>query len=158
MSEPTVTCPNCKAEIRLTESLAAPLLEATRKQFENKLAQKDADIAAREHAAKEKERELADARSKLDEQVADQVAEQLVKDRTRIAAEEAKKAQQAAASDLEQKSRELADLQEALQQNNTKLAEAQKAQAELIVNGGVKVYRRGGAKVYQLAHDGLMLF
>ncbi|MBK8677032.1 MAG: DUF2130 domain-containing protein [Cellvibrionales bacterium] len=132
MSEPTVTCPNCKAEIRLTESLAAPLLEATRKQFENKLAQKDADIAAREHAAKEKERELADARSKLDEQVADQVAEQLVKDRTRIAAEEAKKAQQAAASDLEQKSRELADLQEALQQNNTKLAEAQKAQAELI--------------------------
>jgi Tfp pilus assembly protein PilE len=26
------------------------------------------------------------------------------------------------------------------------------------VNGGVKVYRRGGAKVYQLAHDGLMLF
>ena len=27
-----------------------------------------------------------------------------------------------------------------------------------VVNGGVKVYRRGGAKVYQLAHDGLMLF
>jgi len=25
------------------------------------------------------------------------------------------------------------------------------------VNGGVKVYRWGGAKVYQLAHDGLML-
>lgn len=132
MSEPTITCPNCKTEIRLTESLAAPLLEATRKQFEQKIAQKDADIAAREQLARDKERELAEAKSKLDEQVAEQVSEQLRKDRTRIAAEEAKKAQQAAASDLEQKGRELADLQQALAQNNAKLAEAQKAQAELI--------------------------
>ena len=29
MAEPTVTCPNCKTEIKLTESLAAPLLEAS---------------------------------------------------------------------------------------------------------------------------------
>jgi hypothetical protein len=132
MSEPTITCPNCKTEIRLTESLAAPLLEATRKQFEQKIAQKDADIAAREQLARDKERELAEAKLKLDEQVAEQVSEQLRKDRTRIAAEEAKKAQQAAASDLEQKARELTDLQQALEQNNVKLAEAQKAQAELI--------------------------
>jgi hypothetical protein len=27
MSEPTIICPNCKAEIKLTESLAAPLME-----------------------------------------------------------------------------------------------------------------------------------
>lgn len=132
MTEPTITCPNCKTEIRLTESLAAPLLEATRKQFEQKIAKKDADIAAREQLTRDKERELAEAKSKLDEQIAEQVSEQLRKDRTRIAAEEAKKAQQAAASDLEQKARELADLQQALAQNNTKLAEAQKAQAELI--------------------------
>lgn len=132
MTEPTITCPSCKTEIRLTESLAAPLLEATRKQFEQKIAKKDADIAAREQLTRDKERELAEAKLKLDEQVAEQVSEQLRKDRTRIAAEEAKKAQQAAASDLEQKTRELADLQQALAQNNTKLAEAQKAQAELI--------------------------
>ena len=30
MTEPTITCPNCKTEIRLTESLAAPLITATR--------------------------------------------------------------------------------------------------------------------------------
>jgi hypothetical protein len=64
--------------------------------------------------------------------VADKVAEQLKQDRIRIASEESKKAKQAAAIDLEQKSRELADLQEVLQQNNEKLAEAQKAQADLI--------------------------
>ena len=41
MTEPTIICPNCKTEIKLTESLAAPLLESTRKQFEQQLAQKD---------------------------------------------------------------------------------------------------------------------
>jgi len=28
MTEPTITCPNCKTEIKLTESLAAPLIES----------------------------------------------------------------------------------------------------------------------------------
>jgi len=27
MTEPTITCPNCKVEIKLTESLAARLIE-----------------------------------------------------------------------------------------------------------------------------------
>lgn len=132
MTEPTITCPNCKTEIKLTESLAAPLIESTRKQFEQQLAQKDSEIARREQAARDKEKQLAEARNKLDEQIADQVAEQLKLDRARIAAEEAKKAKQAASADLEQKARELADLQEVLKQRNEKLAEAQKSQAELI--------------------------
>ena len=132
MTEPTITCPNCKTEIKLTESLAAPLIAATRKQFEQQLAQKDSDIAQREQVTREKEKQLVEAKNKLDEQVADQVAEQLKKDRTRITAEEAKKAKQAAATDLEQKAQELSELQEVLKQNNEKLAQAQKAQAELI--------------------------
>ena len=32
MSEPTITCPNCHTTVRLTESLAAPLVAATREQ------------------------------------------------------------------------------------------------------------------------------
>lgn len=132
MTEPTITCPHCKTQIKLTESLAAPLIESTRKQFEQQLAQKDSDIVQREQAMRDKEKQLVDAKNKLDEQVADQVAEQLKKDRTRIAAEEAKKAKQAATADLEQKAQELAELQEVLQQRNEKLAEAQKVQADLI--------------------------
>src|SRR4030066_2082148 len=100
MTEPTITCPNCKTEIKLTETLAAPLIESTRKQFEQQLAQKDNDIAMREQVMREKEKQLADAKIKLDEQVADQVEEQLKKDRARIAAEEARKAKKAAATDL----------------------------------------------------------
>lgn len=34
MSEPAITCPHCKTEIKLTESLAAPLVESTRKQLD----------------------------------------------------------------------------------------------------------------------------
>lgn len=48
MTEPTIICPNCKTEIRLTESLAAPLIAATRKQFEQQLSQKDEAVAKRE--------------------------------------------------------------------------------------------------------------
>ena len=132
MTEPTITCPACKAEIKLTESLAAPLIESTRRQFEQQLAQKDSDIAKREQAMREKEKQLVEDKRALDDQVADQVAAQLKAERARVVAEESRKAKLASAAELENKARELADLQEALQQNNMKLAEAQKAQAELI--------------------------
>ena len=132
MTEPTIVCPNCKTEIKLTESLAAPLIAATRRQFEQQLAKKDQDIAQREQTMRDKEKQLFDAKAKLEEQVADRVTEQLKQDRTRIAAEEARKAKLAAENELDQKARELADLKEVLEQRNEKLAEAQKAQAELI--------------------------
>ena len=34
MTEPTLTCPQCGTEIKLTESLAAPLIQVTRQEFE----------------------------------------------------------------------------------------------------------------------------
>ena len=132
MTEPTITCPACKAEIKLTESLAAPLIESTRRQFEQQLAQKDNDIAKREQAMRDKEKQLAEDKRKLDDQVADQVAAQLKAERARVVAEESKKAKLASAAELENKARELTELQEVLNANNAKLAEAQKAQADLI--------------------------
>ncbi len=132
MTEPTIICPNCKAEIKLTESLAAPLIESTRRQFERQLAQKDSDIAQREQAISEKEKQLGETKNKLDEKIASQVEEQLKKDRARISTEEARKAKLAVSTDLEQKTRELADLEAVLKIRNEKLAEAQKAQAELL--------------------------
>jgi len=132
MTEPTIICPNCKLEIKLTESLAAPLLESTRRQFEQQLAQKDSDIAQREQAMRDREKQLAEAKQTLDRQVAEQVAAQLKLDRERIIAEESNKAKLAAATDLEQKARQVADLQEVLKSREAKLAEAQQAQAELL--------------------------
>lgn len=132
MTEPTIICPNCKTEIKLTESLAAPLLASTRQQFEKQLAQKDSDIAQRETAMRDKEKALTDAKRDLDEQVADQVASQLKTERARVAAEEAKKAKAASANELDAKARELAELQDVMKVQDAKLAEAQKAQAGLI--------------------------
>lgn len=132
MTEPTIICPNCKTEIKLTESLAAPLIAATRQQFEQQLAQKDNDIAKREQAIRDKEKQLVEEKHKLDDQVADQVAAQLKAERARIIVEESKKAKLASAAELENKVRELGDLQEVLKARDEKLAEAQKAQVELI--------------------------
>ena len=128
MTEPTIICPNCKTEIKLTESLAAPLIETTRKEYEKRLSQKDADIAKRETAIREKEEALSKAKEAIDEQVAEKVK----LERAQIVTEEAKKARLAVATDLEQKSTELEDLKNALNQQGEKLAEAQKAQVELI--------------------------
>jgi len=58
MTEPTIICPSCKTEIKLTESLAAPLIETTRRDYEQRLAQKEAESAKREAAIRERETAL----------------------------------------------------------------------------------------------------
>ena len=114
MTEPTITCPNCKTEIKLTESLAAPLIESTRRQFEQRLAQKDTEIIQREQTMRDKEKQLAEDKRKLEDRVADQVAEQLKAERARVIAEESRKAKLASAAELENKMRELSELQDVL--------------------------------------------
>ena len=69
MPESTITCPKCKTQIPLTESLAAPLIDAERKKYEKKLNQKDAEIEKREKAVHDQEQKLDAAKHKLDEQV-----------------------------------------------------------------------------------------
>ena len=128
MTEPTIICPNCKTEIKLTESLAAPLIESTRREFEQRLAQKDADFAKREASLRKLEESLSKAKDAID----DQVAEKLRQERGKIVAEEARKAKLAIGTDLELKTKEITDLQEVLKHREEKLAEAQNAQAELI--------------------------
>ncbi|MDH3503090.1 MAG: DUF2130 domain-containing protein [Nitrospirota bacterium] len=128
MTEPTITCPQCKAEIKLTESLAAPLLEATKRDFEQRLAQKEAEAVKRDAALREREAVLAKATETLEEQV----AEKLKLERSKIMAEEARKARLALSNDLEQKSKEILEIQDILKQKDIKLAEAQQAQADLL--------------------------
>ncbi len=128
MSEPTIICPGCKTEVKLTESLAAPLIESTRREYEKRLAQKDADAAKRDAALREREEALSKAQQALDEQI----AEKLSLERNKIAIEEAKKAKFTYQSDLDQKAKEVDELNEVLRQRDAKLAEAQKTQADLL--------------------------
>ena len=128
MTEPTIICPKCKQEIKLTESLASPLLETARRDYEKRLAEKDADAARRESSLHDREVALSEAKASLDEQV----AEKLKAERVRIAGEESKKARLTLTMDLDQKAKEITDLQEVLKSRDTKLGEAQRAQADLI--------------------------
>jgi hypothetical protein len=126
--EPTLQCPNCSHEIKLTESLAAPLLEETRQRFNEQLAAKDAEVARRTEALRKEQDAVAKAR----EQIEDQVGQRLTAERSQLVATEAKKAREAVAGHLQAKEAEAAELRKNLEANNAKLAEAQQAQAELI--------------------------
>jgi hypothetical protein len=126
--EPTLHCPNCNHEIRLTESLAAPLLAETRQRFQEQLASKDAEIARKAETLRQEREQLAKDR----EQVEDQVTKRLAAERAQLVAAEAKKAQAASAAALSDKEAQVAELQASLATNNTKLAEAQQQQAEVI--------------------------
>ena len=128
MAEPTIICPKCKTQIKLTESLAAPLVEATRKEYEQQLAEKDDAIARKEKALHRKE----DALAKEHEAIEATLEERLKAEGARIAKEEQKKAKLALATDLEEKDRAVSELQETLKKRDEKLAEAQKAQADLL--------------------------
>lgn len=128
MTDPTITCPNCSSEIKLTESLAAPLLEATRRDFQQRLAAKDTEIAKRESTLRARAQAVAAQQEALEIQIADRVGEE----RAKITAEEGRKARQLLATELDEKSRSLANLQEVLNDRDAKLAEAQKAQADLL--------------------------
>ena len=128
MAEPTVFCPQCKSEIKLTESLAAPLLESVRRDYEQRLAQKDNEISKREKLLNQRAESIEKAKQNLDHEI----EQKLRSERARIVSEEAQKAKLAIGSDLEQKAKEINDLQQILQEQDKKLGEAQQVQAELL--------------------------
>lgn len=132
MTDPTLVCPNCGTEIRLTESLAAPMVAATRRRFEQQLAEKDEAIAAREAEFRTKERSVTQALRDVEQRVASEVAGRIESERARVIEEETRKAKLAAASELNSKALELTELQGVLRAQEEKLAEAQKAQADFL--------------------------
>lgn len=103
MNEATVKCPKCGAEVPLTESLAAPMVAAVRKEYEERLTLRD-----KQHAQDVEVRER-DIRAQESNKAQKAVQEQLA-------------AAKVTASNAEQEAETL----------RTKLTEAQKAQAEAL--------------------------
>ena len=112
--EPVITCPRCQAEIKLTESLAAPLLRSKEQEFKRL----ETELREQESALK-KQRDL----------IEQDVASRLSAERKKVADEEQRRARLALGGELEQKQRELTHLGEVLKARDAKLAEAQQAQA-----------------------------
>jgi hypothetical protein len=119
--EPSIICPNCRSEIKLTETLAAPLIEAAKRESETKLRQKEAEIAKRE-AAIRSQQEALDA----------EVAGRLNAEREKLAEEAANKARAEVSLDLHKKAQDLEELKKAYDEREAKLIEAQKVQAEAV--------------------------
>lgn len=120
MNEPTITCPNCQTEIKLTESLAAPLVASTRRDFEAQLRKQEQEITAREAAVK-KERDA----------IEDAVAAKLKAERASIVATEATRAREAVSDELSKAQQERTATEALLKDRNDKLAEAQRTEIAL---------------------------
>jgi hypothetical protein len=128
MTEPRIICPKCKTPMKLTESLAAPLIAKTRKQVEQKLAEKEREFAERELHMRNSQRELDRSRKAIDTEI----ASKLRRAKAAISESEAAKARLALGAEIEQRDELLAELQNNLRANNVKLAKAQQAHAEVI--------------------------
>ncbi len=128
MPEPIVACPKCQTEIKLTESLAAPLVAATRREYEQRLALKDSECEQREATLRKGEQLLA----RQKEEFAARIEERLKAEREKICADEARKARALLAIEIDAKAREIGSLQEVLRHREVKLVEAQKTQAHFL--------------------------
>lgn len=128
MNEPIIECPSCHAEIKLTDSLAAPLVAETRKQFTAQMAAKDLEIAAAQAKLQAEKQAIDKQREALEATVADR----LDAERKTIVAEEAARASRQVALDMEGKDRQLKELAETLASRDEKLKAAQAAEAEML--------------------------
>jgi hypothetical protein len=115
MNEPVIVCPKCHAEIRLTESLAAPLIAATRQQYEERLQAERQRVGA-EEAKKAKLAGAAELAAKARE----------VSDLQEVLASREKKLAEAqnAQAELVRKQRELDDARRELELTIQKRIEA----------------------------------
>jgi hypothetical protein len=120
MNEPTITCPSCKTEIKLTESLAAPLVESTRRKFEEQLKAQEREIGEREAAVRRQQAAIEE-----------QIAAKLKSERAGIVAAEAKRAREAVSDELLKAQREKTETEQLLQDRNAKLAAAQETEMAL---------------------------
>jgi hypothetical protein len=128
MNESMIVCPNCQHELKLTESIAAPLIQQTRTQFEQRLALKDQEIQKREAVVREQLQNVEKAKAS----VADEVEERLNTERERISDEASKNARLALGADLAQRAKEVSELQQIVADKDVKLSEAQKVQSEFM--------------------------
>ncbi len=123
-SEPELTCPSCNTKIKLTESLAAPLVAATEAKFKGMIARRDAEDAKREVALKEREDGIRKQESELDATINSRVEARQMQ----LLAEAKKAADLAMKQKLEAIEREKTDLQSIIDDKDRKLTEAQEAQ------------------------------
>jgi hypothetical protein len=126
--EPHIVCPECSHRIPLTESIAAPLLEAERRDFQKKLAVREAEFTRKAEDIRLQQEQLYKTREGIEEEI----KERLKVERAQVIAAEAKKARDQVANEFDAIKQQLSESEQLLRAREAKLVEAQQAQAEAL--------------------------
>jgi hypothetical protein len=141
--DPTLICPKCGESIKLTESLAAPLVAATRVQFEQRLQEQankfegEKEALSKQHEENERRAAELERAARTQDQavaiaIADGIETQLAAERRKIVEQESAKARQLV-EDERSAEREAAEQQrERISALTQKLGVAQAAEATLL--------------------------
>ena len=116
----TIKCPECGAEIPLTEAISSRLSEEIRKEYESKTQERERELVKEREALAAREKQLEESRKTVDETVSKRLAEE----RGRVEAEAKKKASESVALAV-------ADLQNQVAEKDKALGEAQKNELEI---------------------------
>jgi hypothetical protein len=130
--EQTVQCPQCGYEMKVTESLAAPLIAAVERKYQQQMRDQQTAIAGREQEVRNRSAELEKQTLDAEQRVAEQVRVRVEAERKQLAAQEAERAKQSVAAELERQASALKDRDARLESLATKLKVAQEQEAEFL--------------------------
>lgn len=120
MMDPKITCPHCHGEVKLTETIAAPLLAKERGKLEEEARSRATLLDERQEKLERQAADVVAARKELDREL----ERKLQAAREQLALEERAKAEAAVRQDLE-------STRETMEKQARALAEAQQAELEV---------------------------
>src|ERR1700751_1106190 len=100
VGEQTIDCPQCGYEMKVTESLAAPLIAAVERKDQQQIRDQQVAIAGRDQEVLTRSAELEKQAADAERRMAEQVRVRLEAERKRVAAEETDRAKQMVAGGL----------------------------------------------------------
>lgn len=126
MTDSTIKCPKCDHAFALTDTLAAPMIERVKQDYEKKLEEQQAEVEA-QHVQLKLDRETLGKEQKALER---RVEEELAKKIEDVKAEQYERAQRSLKQELDKKDQDHADISDLLKNTQEKLSESQKKEAE----------------------------
>jgi hypothetical protein len=138
-NEQMVQCPQCGYEMKVTESLAAPLIAAVERKYQQQmrdqqtaLAGREQEVANRAAAVQRQAEDVEKQAAAAERQVAEQVRARLETERKQLALQEAERARQNVAAEMERHATALKDRDLRLESLAGKLKAAQEQEAEFL--------------------------
>lgn len=130
--EQTMQCPQCRYEMKVTESLAAPLIAAVERKYQQQMREQQVAIAGREQEVVNRCAELEKQAAAAERRMTEQVQVRLEAERKQLAAQEAERAKRQVSAELERQASELKDRDARLESLTGKLKAAQEQEAEFL--------------------------